>query len=130
MMRPSSVRILLATTALLLGLLATAQAADPSGNWKWTITAPTGEFEISFAAKVDGEKLTGTVTRDTNTTAIMDGKFKDGEVSFTVVRERDGQKFTSKYKGKLDGDAIKGTIDVDVNGDTFNFEWNAKREKK
>ena len=37
-------------------------------------------------------------------TVIEDGKYKDGEVSFSVTRERNGQKSTTKYHAKVSGD--------------------------
>ena len=47
--------------------------------------------------------------RNNTDTAIEDGKFKDGTLTFTVTREFNGNKFTPKYSGKLDGDTIKGS---------------------
>ena len=62
-------------------------------------------------------------------TKIDDGTYKDGEVSFTVTRERNGNKFTTKYKGKVSGDAIKGKIESERNGQKNERDWEAKREK-
>ena len=52
-----------------------------------------------------------------------------GEVSFTVTRERNGQKITSKYKGKLDGDKIKGKVTTERDGQERSVDFEAKREK-
>ena len=79
--------------------------------------------------KAEGEKLTGSIGRNGQTTEIMNGTFKAGEVAFTVVRERNGQSITSKYKGKVEGDAISGKIEFELNGESRSFDWNAKREK-
>ena len=79
--------------------------------------------------KADGDKLTGAIVRaNAQETKIDDGTFKDGEVSFTVTRERNGQKFTMKYKGKVSGDTIKGKTESDRNGESQTRDWNAKRE--
>ena len=126
--------------ALLLGLLAIglivpASAEDakpnPTGTWKWSITTQDGQsIEATLKLKLDGDKLTGTVTRrDGTEAAIEDGKFKDGEVSFQATRERDGQKFVMKYHGKLDGDSIKGKIEFERNGEARSRDWDAKRAK-
>ena len=57
--------------------------------------------------KQDGDKLTGTVSgRNNQETEIQDGKFKDGDVSFKVVRKFQDQEVTSTYHGKLDGDTM------------------------
>ncbi|MBI3863311.1 MAG: hypothetical protein HY290_15580 [Planctomycetia bacterium] len=104
---------------------------DPTGTWKWSVTFNNETREQTLKLKVDGEKLSGTlVGRNNQETAIDDGKFKDGEVSFSVTRERNGQKRTTKYKGKVEGDTIKGKAESERNGQTNSRDWEAKREKK
>ena len=105
--------------------------ADPTGTWKWSVTFNDQTREVTLKLKLDGEKLTGSMPGRNNTeTEISDGKFKDGEISFSVTRERNGQKLTTKYKGKLDGDTIKGTTESERDGQTRTRDWEAKREKK
>ena len=62
-------------------------------------------------------------------TAIEDGKYKDGEISFKVTRERNNQKIISKYSGKMTGDTIKGKMEFDRGGETMSRDWEAKRSK-
>ena len=57
------------------------------------------------------------------------GTVKDGEASFEVTRERQGQKFTLHYRGKVSADNIKGKIEVKQGDQTRSFDWMAKREK-
>lgn len=114
----------------LAGLVHAADKADPTGTWKWSITFNDQTRDVTLKLKLDGDKLTGAMLgRDNQETKIDDATFKDGEVAFSVTRERNGQKNTTKYKGKLDGDAIKGTIEMTRDGNTTNRDWNAKREK-
>ena len=141
---PSRLPHLLLTTglaALLLSLLAIgliipASAADakanPTGTWKWSQTGQDGQsIESTLKLKLDGDKLTGTVSRrDGGETAIEDGKFKDGEVSFQATRERNGQKFVIKYHGKVEGDTIKGKTEFERNGEARSRDWEAKRAKE
>jgi hypothetical protein len=122
----------IAPVALALGLAAALQAADASGTWKWKFMGPNGrEIEFSLALKQEGEKLTGTLTRGAaaRTSDISDGMAKEDEVSFTTVFERNGQSFTTKYKGTVAGDTIKGTTERDRNGQLVSRDWEAKREK-
>ena len=111
---------------------ATAQAADPSGTWKWKVMRSGGqEFELSLALKLEGEKLTGAVTLPMGQTVdIKDGMFKNDEVSFVTEMERNGTLFKTKYKGKLTDDTINGTTERERNGETMTREWEAKRDKK
>jgi hypothetical protein len=114
-----------------VGLTGMARAEDkpnPSGTWKWTVSFNGQEREFTLKLKADGEKLTGTFVRaDGQETDIEDGKYKDGEVSFKVTRERDGNKFVTKYKGKVSGDNIKGKSERERDGETQSRDWEAKR---
>jgi hypothetical protein len=108
---------------------ARADEANLTGKWKSTFTRQNGDsVEISYKLKQEGEKLTGTITGPGGSeTEIKDGKVKDGKVSFTVVRERDGQSFTSKYQGTPSGDTIKGKMSFEINGESRERDWEAKR---
>jgi hypothetical protein len=108
-----------------------ADKKDVTGDWKWEFKRQNGEpIEINLKLKQDGEKVTGTVKvvgTEIEPTEITDGKIKDGELSFQVTRERDGNKFVSKYKGKVEGDTIKGKMEFERNGETQSRDWEAKR---
>lgn len=96
----------------LLFVASLAQAADdPTGTWKWTVKFNDQEREMSVKLKLEGDKLTGSVPgRNGQETAIENGSFKDGEVKFEVTRERQGNKMTTKYSGKVEGNKITGKI--------------------
>ncbi len=64
---------------------------------------------MTLKLKLEGDVLTGAMLgRNGQETPIQDGTYKDGAVSFKVVRERNGQKITTKYAGKVSDDTIKG----------------------
>src|SRR5690348_13943459 len=110
-----------------------SKSASATGTWKYTVQTQNGdEFTSTIKLKQDKEKVTGTVTgRQGNETEIKDGKLKDGEISFTVVRKFGDNDVTIKYKGKLSEDAIKGTIEfTGADGNSRSMDWNAKREKE
>src|SRR5579871_2988511 len=74
-----------------------AADADPTGTWKWTTTFNNQTRETTLKLKLEGDKLTGTISgRDNSETAITDATIKDGQVAFSVTRERNGNKFTQK----------------------------------
>ena len=130
-------------TAGLLLLLGTAnytQAADgtAAGDWTWSTPGRNGgePRKTTLVLKVEGEKLTGKITSpgrqggEPQATEISEGKVKGSEVSFQVVREYNGNKFTMKYSGKLEGDTLKGKIESERDGQTQSRDWEAKREAK
>lgn len=114
-------------------------AADPSGTWKWTMQGRGGgggtprESTLVLAMK-DG-KLAGKLTTpgrggDPMSTEISNASIKGDVISFTVEREFNGNKFVTKYSGKLAGDAITGEAESPGrDGQTMKREWNAKRAK-
>lgn len=103
-------------------------AADASGSWKASIETPNGTMENTFTFKVDGDKLTGTITMgQMGEGAISEGKADGDNVSFAVVREFNGNQFRINYKGKVSGDEMK--ISGEVVGMDRTFEMTAKRVK-
>ena len=126
------VALTLAAIASTFGVRAadSKNAVNLTGTWKWTSQTQNGQTrESSLKLKLEGEKLTGTFVGGGGTeVAIQDGKLKQDEISFTVIRERNGQQMTSKYSGKLAGDTIKGKVETERNGQTRSRDWEAKRD--
>jgi hypothetical protein len=100
-------------------------AADVAGTWKASVETPNGTFESTFTFKVDGNKLTGTVASPMGEAPISDGKVDGDDVTFSVVRSRDGQEFKLAYKGKVKGNNM--TLTLTVPGMDQTFEMTAKK---
>jgi hypothetical protein len=87
----------------------TAMAADVSGVWKAQMPGRDGETrEVTFNFKQSGETLTGTTSGFRGADVqISDGKVSGDEISFTVVREFQGNTMKMLYKGKIVGGEIQ-----------------------
>ena len=104
---------------------------DPTGTWKWSFTGQNGQSrETTLKLKVDGDKLTGTISGRGGETTIQEAKLKGDEISFQVTRENNGNKITTKYNGKISGDTIKGKTEFERNGQPQSRDWEAKRESE
>jgi len=122
----------IATVICVLAVVGLARADDkpnPTGTWKYTVDVNGQTIEVTIKLKLEGDKLTGTASILDMETKIEDGKFKDGEASFTVNREMNGAKFTVKYKGKIKGDTFSGKRELERDGQTSTREFEAKRSK-
>jgi hypothetical protein len=108
---------------LLLALLDSAWAGDIRGNWIASYVAIPEETnspfdlwkrmgETVFSFKVDGAKLTGTVSDPQGETAIREGKIDGDEISFVVMRSFGGNKVKLSYEGKVDLNEIKFTLEA------------------
>jgi hypothetical protein len=108
-----------------------AFAGDPTGTWKWTVPGRDGqprEFTLKLELK-DGQ-LTGSMSGFRGETPLSDVSFKDDQIAFSVVREFNGNKFETKYQGKLDGDTLKGSSEgTGRDGKVTKREWTATRAK-
>jgi hypothetical protein len=110
--------------------------ADATGTWTWTMPGRNGgpDRKMTLKLKAEGDKLTGKLVSpgrqggDPVETEIKEGKVKDGEVSFTVTREFNGNTMTSKYAGKVTAESIKGKIEFERNGEKQSRDWEAKKE--
>jgi hypothetical protein len=105
--------------------LPSAGAADLNGKWKGDLHGPDGNaLEINFDFKVDGEKLTGTVTNTYGEEQITEGVVKGDEISFIIMAG--GGQFKIVYKGKVDGEDIKFHVII---GEMGEGDMVAKRVK-
>jgi hypothetical protein len=128
---------------LTLGWAGTARAADATGTWTWTMQGRGGQGgqggqarQMTLKLKAEGDKLTGTLSSpgrqggQARETAIDNGKVSGEDISFSVTREFNGNKMTSKYSGKVSADTIKGKVEMERNGEPVSRDWEAKREGK
>jgi hypothetical protein len=115
-----------------------ADVATPAGTWKYTQQGRNNPTERTLKLDYKDGKLTGTLVGmqggqyQVPDTAIADASFKDNAISFTVTTEFNGNKRTSKYEGKLEGDTIKGTVERPGRGEgaaPMKTDWVATRAK-
>jgi hypothetical protein len=109
---------------------------DPTGTWTWSTPGRNGgeARKSTLKIKSEGEKLVGTIAApgrqgaEPRETPVENLKVKGDEITFNVVREVQGNKFTAKYAGKISGDTIKGKVETERDGNARSREWEAKRE--
>lgn len=126
-------------------MTAISMAADATGTWTWTQPARNGgggggggaERKTTLKLKAEGEKLTGKMITpgrqgaEPRETEISNGKVSGDDISFEVTREFNGNKFTTKYSGKVTADSIKGKIEMPGRdgGEARSRDWEAKKDK-
>jgi len=64
----------------------------------------------SCSLVINGVPHGANVQKGTATCQLHMRKFKDGDVSFKIMREVDGNKFEIKYAGKIKGDVLQGDV--------------------
>ena len=122
--------ILSATLVLGLCGLAGAQGgkADPVGTWKCAYKIGDQMRTVELTINKEGDKLTGKIrARRVGETPIIRGTFQDGRISFDTERERGGETFVNHFYGRLTGDKIEGTMELNFFGRPSTNDWKAFR---
>ena len=141
----------LSTLCLILALGQLAHAddmkLDPTGTWKVTITStntPPRPTVETLKLKFSGGTLTGTLSYTTihngqsrvGELPITEGKLQGSEISFNfthppAAKTGNAPDPTYSYKGKINGDTIKGTLSMEWMGGHFPTKvWEAERLKE
>lgn len=101
---------------------------SPAGTWRWQ--SAFGGREYTLRLKLEGDRLSGVLRRDGMDATLRDARYEDGKLSFSAALQRNGQKYTGKYTGELNGDSIKGQYTSDFGGQARTRDWEAKRVKE
>lgn len=124
-------------TLAFLGALTThfaqIQAAGPDGNWIWINSGRNGvpDKENILHLESKGKKLEGKISAPGAEgkpvdTPIADGSVDGDTVSFLVVREANGNRFTNRYTGKFTAEKIVGKIESGRGTQGRSRDWEAK----
>lgn len=107
------------SVGLLLGL---AMAADIAGKWTGDMPGRGGDTTATtFNFKVDGEKLTGTMTGPQGDIPLQEGKVAGSQISFSTTLDFGGNTVKILYKGTMTGDQMKMTRERDGSGQPREF---------
>ena len=106
-----------------------AEAVDPTGIWKWSYAAGTGnvlEAEIRLR-RADARLVGEAVGADRKELPLEKIEFKDGRLRFEVTRLVVGKRFTTRYEGVITGDRIKGKSRAGSGASAPSRDWEAVR---
>ena len=99
-----------------------ADAGPLTGSWDIALETPRGAIHQTLAITQTGAVLDGTLTAQTGTVSITDGRAAgDGTVSWSVTLPMRGQTTTITYTGRVDGDRLTGTATFGEGGAARNF---------
>jgi len=103
-------KILLIGAIFTLVLPTSLWATDIRGNWIAEMPSTQGTAETVFIFKVEGTKLTGTVSDPQGETAITEGKIDGDKISFIVIRGSGKNEMKLLHRGTVSLNEIKFTL--------------------
>jgi hypothetical protein len=99
--------------------------ATIAGKWNGSVDPGNGPTYFVLDLKLDGKKVTGSLTGDYGTSAI-DGEFADGKLTFSITVDTPNGALTVAFTSTLKDDALTGTADL---GQMGSFPFKAERAK-
>ncbi|MBN2399949.1 MAG: hypothetical protein JXI33_06370 [Candidatus Aminicenantes bacterium] len=101
-----------------------AAATSIAGNWKITLQSPRGERTHDMKVVQDNDKLQVTM-QSPRGEQVYQGTIQGADITWSGTRQTpDGREFTVTYSGKVEGDTMKGTVQM---GDRGSFDWSVAR---
>ena len=115
--------VIAALLAIVGFVAAPAAQGDLSGAWTLSFTTPNGPMDAAATFKVDGEKLTGTLSGPAGDTPVI-GSVKGKAFTFSIDVQSPNGNISVTISGEQDGDALKGTFDFGQG----TGDWTGKRK--
>lgn len=112
-MMPSLARVVTAIICVAFVSVAAPAAQEKAppptivGKWNLALDTPHGRVTMDFALKLDGKKVTGTLTSEQMGEMPLTGEFTDGRLMFSVTNGTDELTFAAKLK---DADTLVGNL--------------------
>ena len=88
-----------------------AQSTNVTGEWAFTVTTDQGSGNPTITFKQDGEKLTGKYNGQLGV-ADLTGSVKGDAITFTFTVDAQGQQAPVTYKGTVEKNTMKGSLDI------------------
>jgi len=124
-----SMLALITVVGLFAGTVRPAEEKDVVGTWKLKYDPGNGETrEPVLKITRDKAGLKAEFTDGDNKLTVKEIRLKEGELHFKLEGEHNGEAVSVVYKGKPEGDSIKGVAEWDYQGKTGTFEFEGKRE--
>ena len=109
--------------ALACGLGTAAAAQSIAGEWDAAMNTPGGVRTFKLLLQVDGEKLSGTVKRESGDVPLS-GTLKGSEVQFSYSVNYNGNALLLTIRATVLADSLKGVVDF---GGAAEDEFRAKK---
>lgn len=102
----------LACAAALTLAPAAAQGVNVTGTWMLDVQTGGGSGQPTVTLEQDGEKLTGHYSSQTLGEADLTGTVKGNAIEFSFNANVQGTTIDVAYAGTVDGDTMKGSVNM------------------
>ncbi len=101
--------------------------ADVRGRWIWSVSSPTGREHYLMLLNQTFQEISGKVTVQDRKVSLFDKQLTGKQLSFRINHKSQGQTAVMRFTGHVDGDTIRGHLDVEGGPNSGQQKWIAKR---
>lgn len=102
--------------------------ANASGTWEWNMPSRSGGKHCALKINQKYQKASGTLSAGKSQTPIRDVKITGDALSFTADRMVNGRMTPMTYKGRMNGNTIRGSIRGADGSAAEATNWKAQRK--
>jgi len=101
-----------------------------NGTWKLTILDISGKNEFTLRFDQEFQRVRGETLEGASSTIVFikDEKIIGNFLQFTLERNLKGRAVRMYFKGSVQGNAMRGTLEIEGSQAKKSFKWKAKRD--
>jgi hypothetical protein len=101
--------------------------ANAEGVWRWTLSNPSSDQDYTLHLVQKFQEIHGSVQVRGQETRIADARLVGDQLSFNLRKDGGNRKVAMRFSGRIQGDAIAGSVEVQGGPLAGNYTWAAKR---
>jgi SAM-dependent methyltransferase len=102
--------------------------ANVDGAWHLSIPAPTGERRYRLRLQQRYQEVRGTVSAPGEATLITNATLAGDRLRFTVATRIQGEEVRMSFDGRVSGDAMHGSVEVQGSAMAGRHDWTSQRD--
>jgi SAM-dependent methyltransferase len=101
--------------------------AKAEGVWRWTLSTPSGDRDYTLRLVQKFQEIRGTVHMRGQEVSIGAARLVGDQLSFTMEEDGDKEKVVMQFNGRIKGENIAGSVEVQGGPLAGKYVWAAKR---
>jgi SAM-dependent methyltransferase len=102
--------------------------ANIDGGWRLSVTAPIGERSYLLQLQQRYQEIRGTVGEEGTATLITNATLMGDHLRFTVITGIQGEEVRMAFDGRVSGDAMRGSVEVQGGAMAGRYDWTSQRD--
>lgn len=103
--------------------------ANIAGTWQWSLATPMGEMQSRLILDQEFQEVSGKVSIQGWQIRIREQSLKGDQLSFRVRYNTEGQNVVMRFNGRVSGDTIKGSLEIQGGPWAGKQQWTARKVK-